>query len=243
MVPRWVIGLCAFGTCGAQVSAQTVPAEGRGGIPIFGLTTGREVFRDCVTDLDVSPDVPVVDLGCSVAESVPLGAASGAAAWMLRYRRVATQDYEEFIDTLSIDEFVLVRQLATGRFEAIWRLSRDRTYEFLEDVRFAAKDRGTLVSYLICLNGTGGCEQRFLYGGPGGWTEVDQSFRDALLVYVPEGWSIHKGRRIDVTTLRGVQPIVLPTDANCCPSGAIAFTVELWDRDLRLVSATIGGDP
>ena len=94
------------------------------------------------------------------------------------------------------------------------------------------------MSYLVCVNGTGGCAQHFLLG-QGDWAVVTQSYLEDLARLVPEGWRLHKGRMIDLQSLEGVQPLAAPLDANCCPSGMMTFRVTLRGRDLRLVDAEV----
>ncbi len=229
------VALALAGRAGAQVE-PVEPVEGFL-TPPTGADSG--VFRDCVTALPVASGDEVVDLGCSVVDSTFLGRTGGSDSWMITYRRGATIDYPEFVDTLSIDELALVLDASGGTgFEIIWHIARDRTYELLQDVQAVERDGGLLVSYDICLNGTGGCMQEFLLGTDA-WVAVTQSYLEGLAASVPGGWTLHKGRRIDLRTLRGVQPISRPEDPNCCPSGTIRFEVSLVRGDLRLVGAAV----
>ena len=133
------------------------------------------------------------------------------------------------------------RTLQSSKSLALWHLTRIQAYEFLERVESVESNGGTPVSYLTCLNGTGGCTQHFLFG-QGTWEVVAQPYLRVLEELLPQDWSLHKGRLIDLDTLRGTQPITRPGDANCCPSGMIEFVVELSDGALHLVSATVSGD-
>jgi hypothetical protein len=45
---------------------------------------------------------------------------------------------------------------------------------------------------------------------------------------------LHKGRRIDLSTLRFEQPISRPEDANCCPSARLIGALRLEGQRLRL---------
>lgn len=223
----------------APSQGQVSPYE-----PVEGFVSGigssaLDMFTQCATELEVDHVGPWLDLGCSVVDSTRLGSGSEPEAWMLKYRRNAVLGYDDFADTLAIDELALVRRdRSDNAVEPLWHLTRIQTYEFLERVESAERDEGVLVSYLTCLNGTGGCAQHFLLGRAT-WEVVEQPYLDALQALLPRGWSLHKGRLIDLASLRGVQPIAGPGDANCCPSGQIDFQVELADGALRLVSAIV----
>jgi hypothetical protein len=55
----------------------------------------------------------------------------------------------------------------------------------------------------------------------------------------PEGWSLHKGRELDLSSLTGIQPLLGPDDANCCPAGSIGFSVSLQGRAFVLEDASV----
>jgi hypothetical protein len=230
-----------LGPLSGGLSAQSTPGEVDNTDWLEGAVTASVVFDQCVTELPI--DVRASELDCRVVSIKELGLDSGSSAWILTYRRSVVQAHDEFVDTLDIDELVLVqRPESAEHYELKWRAWRDRTYEFLLDTDVAPQQGGALLSYDICLNGTGGCDERFLFGSEGRWQSISESYREGLAAAVPDGWSLHKGRRLNVSTLRGVQPIALPTDANCCPSGHLDFEVELRGGDLSLVHARRGSD-
>jgi len=90
-----------------------------------------------------------------------------------------------------------------------------------------------------CIRGTGGCVEEVLVRGIGGWSDVELAFLDELGEHLPDGYSLHKGRRIDLTTLAFEQPIAGPDDPNCCPSASLVGTVLLDGVTLRLVEARL----
>jgi len=234
------VWLLAFATQAASAGAQLLPQAPEEGFFEVPLPTGPGALAECATPLTVTTVAPVTDLGCAVVDVTPLGATDRPRAWMVAYRRAAVVEYDQFADSMSIDELVLVRQETDRRFLLVWHLPQVRTYSFLEQVQSVQRDEGILVSYLICLNGTGGCAQHFLLGAPA-WSVVGQPYLDELRERLPEGGSLHKGRRIDLSSLEGTQPIAFPGDANCCPSGTMRFRVALVGHDLRLVSAELSG--
>ena len=219
------------------VSAQLVPHEPETGFldprPVFG----GEVFQRCVTAVTASYGENR-ELACTVVDSIAVDPGE-PPTWMLKYERQAVITDGEYADTITIDELALVREVSRGsEYELLWHLLRNQTEEFLSLVEFAPREEGTLVGYLVCLNGTGGCAQHFLLGRAD-WIVVSQSYLESLAGLVPEGWRLHKGRMIDLETLEGVQPLAAPRDANCCPSGRMTFRVELREGDLRLAGAEV----
>jgi len=160
---------------------------------------------------------------------------------MARYRRGAIERFDGTVDTLAFDEVVLFgmeprRDVAVP----VWHLIRDRSIEFIDGFRWSRKPGGLLVALDICLNGTGGCYEAWLteYGGDH-WAAVEPVYLTELARRAPEGFALHKGRRIDLETLTGEQPIAKRDDANCCPSGLMRFSVWLDGRRLRLVDAEV----
>jgi hypothetical protein len=222
------------GTAAAQLR-PIAPEEGFLTPPIV---VGPDVFDRCATGLTVVDRVEVVDLGCTVAETTLLGQLNGQRFWMLSYRRGVKLDYVQFVDSLSIDELVLVGSTTDGEFSVLWHLPHIRMYSFPEQVETAPHGSGLLVSFLTCLNGTGGCAQHFLFGDAR-WSVLAQTYLEGLTALLPDGASLHKGRRISLDTLTGVQPIAFPGDPNCCPSGEMHFSVSLQGDELRLESARV----
>ena len=216
-------------------TAQVLPGEPADGF-LEPPSVATAVFSECATPLQVEVLAQVVDLGCSVIDSTRIEEAV-PTAWMLRYERRATIDYDDFVDSLVIDEFVLVQRRADA-FHVVWHLPQITTYTFLRELTVARHHDAVLVSYFICLNGTGGCAQQFLVANPR-WSVVDQPYLEGLVARLPAEGSLHKGRRIDVATLQGVQPVAMPGDANCCPSARMTFAVELDGSELRLTRATM----
>lgn len=235
--------MLALGLLPGGVSAQSTPGEVDNTEWLEGVVTDSVAFDHCATELGVQPGAPTTELECRVVSVEDLGSDSGSSAWILTYRRNAIQSYDEFVDTLDIDEFVLLQRSDDAEtYELTWRVWRNRLYEVLVDTEVAPQQGGVLLSYTICLSGTGGCDERFLFGLERRWQSISESYQENLAAAVPNGWSLHKGRRVDVSTLQGVQPIALPTDANCCPSGHLDFAVELRGGDLSLLYARRGGD-
>ncbi|MDX2119534.1 MAG: hypothetical protein SF070_00565 [Gemmatimonadota bacterium] len=235
-----LVSLALFLTGSAAAAAQVEPSQ-----PAAGFVTGvsarsAAAFSTCLTSVQVVHTRAFADRGCAVVDSVRLASRDGHAAWMLTYRRDLVLDYADFMDTLVVDELVLIRaRPAQDRVDVVWHLTSIQTYAFLQAAASTLTREGILVSYRTCANGTGGCVEQFLLGDEQ-WAVVAEPYLDGLAAAVPAGWSLAKGRELDLTTLTGVQPIARPGDANCCPWGQIAFEVALRAGALHLTAATVG---
>lgn len=175
------------------------------------------------------------EIACDVVEALDLQ--TPVEAWLLRYRRTAEVPEGNAIAVVEIDELALI-EAAGGGYRVVWRLPVDLRFERLATGAIAQLGSATVIAYAVCMQGTGGCEERFLMYD-GGWTLLAQPFVDRLAALAPEGWSLHKGRHVDLASLTGVQPLAGPEDPNCCPSGSIRFSLALEGASLVLVDATV----
>lgn len=198
------------------------------------------ISSECATPLIPTAPEYTKSLQCSVV-NVSIIDTSGGVQWGLaRYRRLAVDSYEDFTDTLDFDELVLFEQHPSADSVALlWHVIRARQYEFITDADWTRRDKNFLLRITLCLNGTGGCSEAFLLRSPSGWSVVEMAFLDEMKKYFPEGYRIHKGRRLDLRTLSGVQPIAAPGDGNCCPSGLVEFSLDLVGSTLHLRSAKV----
>lgn len=214
--------------------------------PAEGFLVGADVPTDsayltCLTDLHMSAVVPAAALPCQVTEVVTMDTTSTWWWTMARYRRHAVENVDGAVDTLDIDELVLLAvDPSRDRARPVWHIVRDRAIEFITDYRWSRKRRQLLVAVDLCLNGTGGCQAVFLteYAGDH-WAVVEQTYRKELAALAPEGFRLHKGGRLDLETMTGEQPLAVRDDPNCCPSGLLSFSVWLDGRHLRLGRAEV----
>ena len=133
-------------------------------------------------------------------------------------------------DTVTEEEAVVFQATASGSLRAVWH-ERFETggFAILRSITAEVaprKDGTTLLSIMRCVNGTGGCDQQFLYRGANGdWSEVKQTWFDEL----PTGYSgrLRKGVRIDPVTLAGTAPFYGDADANCCASQEMIVDLAL----------------
>lgn len=191
----------------------------------------------CVTELVVGVEVGP----CRVVEVIVADTADALWWTLLRYRRSAVVRYEEFTDSLDLDEVLLVGvDPDRGRALPIWHTVEDRRFELVREIRWQRKRRAFLVGVQLCLNGTGGCGEVYLVSREGHhWGLVDQAFLQELAERAPDGYRLHKGRRLDLADFTGEQPLAHEDDPNCCPSGLMRFRVWLDGRVLKLVSAEV----
>ncbi len=225
---------------GAPVAAQR-PYDAAEGFLVRPATSLETARTRCLTDL--MPSLVAADdlISCRVTEFVTMDTADASWWAAARYRRRALDRGVGVSDTVDLDEVVLLAiSPHQGVARPIWHTIRDRSIELIDGIRWARRRAGLLVAVEVCLNGTGGCYDQMLveYGGDH-WAGVADDFVQDLARRAPAGFSLHKGRRLDLETLTGEQPIATRDDPNCCPSGMMRFTVWLDGRHLRLVKAEV----
>jgi hypothetical protein len=192
----------------------------------------------CVTPIENPYTAPVARSACAVRGVTPLGVLDDREWSVVRYLRELIVADSAFADTMPLDELVLIaRTPGAGRGRVAWHLARDRRDEFLASLTWHDTPRGAFLTLTLCLNGTGGCQDQYLRATSGRWHVVGQAFDADLQARLPAGHRLHKGRRLDLVTLRGSVPVATDLDGNCCPSFEIPFQVRLDGDTLRLESA------
>jgi hypothetical protein len=200
--------------------------------------TWADLTSRCVTPV-VNPYVtPVRRSDCRVASVTPLGSGDGRDWHVVRYLRELIVQDTAWADTMPLDELVLAgRAPGAADAEVVLHWTSDRRALFLDTAVAVPTAQGLLMELTVCLNGTGGCAREYLRLAAGRWREVIQAYVTDLHARLPADHTLHKGRQLDLATLRGVWPVAAPGDPNCCPSFEIAFRVRLDGDTLRLVEA------
>ena len=139
-------------------------------------------------------------------------------------------------DTVKEEEGVLFEVVNPESVRPVWhaRIESDDggMYRSVTPEIALTADGATLLSVMLCVNGTGGCSQEFLRRhADGKWFPVRQTWLDRL----PQGYvgRIRHGVRIDPQTLRGEAGFYGDADPNCCPSQRLI--VDLAVREDALV--------
>ena len=235
---RTLFALLCAGAIVFPAAAQR-PYDAAEGFLVHEPVSFSAAHGGCLTRLILESVAPSDVLPCEVVELVTMDTLDAWWWTMVRYRRGAIERFDGTVDTVDFDEVVLIgvdrdREVAIP----VWHLIRDRSIEFITGFRWSRKRSGLLLAVDICVNGTGGCHEEWLteYAGDH-WAVVEQSYLSELATRAPEGFALHKGRRIDLETTTGEQPIAKESDANCCPSGLMRFSVWLDGRRLKLVTA------
>jgi len=200
--------------------------------------TWADLTSRCVTPVANPYVTPVRRSECRVASVTPLGRGDGRDWHVVRYLRELIVQDTAWADTMPLDELVLAgRAPGAADAEVVLHWTSDRRALFLDTVVALPTAQGLLMELTVCLNGTGGCAQDYLRLAAGRWRTVIQAYVTALHARLPAEHSLHKGRQLDLATLRGVWPVAAPGDPNCCPSFEIAFQVRLDGDTMRLVEA------
>ena len=237
---RTLVSILALsGHLASAARAQVDPNDPRQGFLPGVSAPWERVDTECLTEMQIQTTAPVHGVECAVVRRQPMGQAQGWEWHVVRYLRHAIVVYDEFDDSLSIDELVLLaRRPGADTASLRWHLRSVREYDFLMDPVWADTDDGVFLGLSICLNGTGGCREEYMRLVNGRWVVLGQAFLDGLRAHLPAGYRMHHGHKLDLTTMRGVQWIARPDDANCCPSGRLDFRVRLEGDTLRLLEAT-----
>lgn len=218
-----------LGTClvAAGAAAQQ-PWEVADGFRDSASVAWTDARTRCATALRTGFVTAATDSSCRVVNLVPLGTVGGRAWHVARYRRVAILADSFVTDTMELDELALFARVAGAPDARLaWHLVRDREFEFLDTLRLVETSGDVFLVLSLCLNGTGGCGDQYLRFDRDRWRPVTQPFaRDLQARLPPEHW-LHKGRRLDLETLRGVWPVAAPGDGNCCPSLEMPFRLRL----------------
>jgi hypothetical protein len=149
-------------------------------------------------------------------------------------------------DTVTEKEAVLFEAPAPGQVRPVWH-ERIETGEYgvwrSITPEVAPTSQGTtLLSVMLCLNGTGGCGQEFLQRhADGRWYGVRQEWLDQL----PGGFigRIRHGIHIDPQSLRGEAGYYADRNPNCCPSQRLVVDLQLRGDSLVLRRQTVIAEP
>lgn len=233
--------LSAVATTPPPMSAQLEPEYPDNGFLSSLDVRASEVGSDCLTELRPMEAVEVTSASCRVASIDTLHSEPAGVVLSVRYVRWISTPYVSWSDSLQVDEIVLFEtERGSARARAIWH--RVGANNFLNGAEAAPHAEGLLVQVFNCVRGTGGCvEDILLRRGADRWGTVSLTFLEELSPHIPDGYHLHKGRRIDLETLTFEQPVATRGDANCCPSGLLRGSLELDGWMLRLVSAEVVG--
>lgn len=243
-----------------RAGAQVLPAPDdsresmlRGLVPAQGAIPVARAQRECLT-LPVDPPNDrlqgphgdrLISSRCDVGSfddlnAAPLGKWSAAQyKWVSIFSAEDTSKGRDARDTVTEEESVLFEVVKSGSVRPVWHARIESgPYGAWRSVtpEIAATPEGTvLLSVMMCVNGTGGCNQEFLHRHPDGhWFAVRQTWLDQL----PHGYSgrIRHGVRIDPRTLRAEAGFYADEDPNCCPSQTLIADLTV-QRDALVLQA------
>jgi hypothetical protein len=250
--------LVAVLALGARPGAQVVPDDSResvlrGLLPARGVIPVARAQRECLA-LPVDPPNDrlqgphgdtLISSRCDVGSFEDINAArpgTWSAAqykWVSIFSPEGTSQGKDARETVTEEEAVLFEVVKPGSVRPVWhaRIESDG-YGVWRSVtpEIGATTEGTvLLSVMMCVNGTGGCNQEFLHRhADGRWFAVRQTWFDQL----PSGYfgRIRHGVRIDPRTLRAVAGFYGDEDPNCCPSQTLIADLTVQRDALVLQS-------
>jgi hypothetical protein len=246
--------LCFWLAAPLAAFAQNGEEPIKGLVPNAPAVSSAKAAKDCV-ELPVAPADDrlqgphgdrLIRTSCEVVEFHP------AARWataLYRWNSVFTAEDSrrgpDARDTAQEDEAVVFDSPAPGMLRPVWHARIDTgpfgVYRSVTP-EIASIQGSTLLSVMLCVNGTGGCGQDFLVRGSGGkWQDVRQQW----LKQLPAGYSgrIRHGTRIEPRTLKGEAGFYADGDANCCPSQVLKLDLALKGDALVLAGHHVTASP
>lgn len=249
-LPRVIVALHAFivgplfGATGAQ-SAHVSEAPGRFlARPTVSIDSVRHHCLELGDDT-YGRDVPRIG-ACALGAVTSLGTAGGRSWYSTTVRRrwLLADSSQMKADTVAESELVLFAAAVAQHRKRDTLLTPVWHYRFEPEMLrsvtpeiASAEDGGVLVAIDECVNGTGGCSQRFFLERGGRWRVARLAFLDSLNRQYP-GAILH-GYHVDVRTLRASAAVYAVSDGNCCPSRIAEMRLRLRDGALEIVELRV----
>jgi hypothetical protein len=231
---RLIIPITVAMAIPGAVSAQLGPEHPADGFFSAEPVRVADVASHCATEIEPGPNDVVTYSTCALAEIDTLVGGPSEVVLAARYVRWIRSSDVDWVDSLQVDEVVLFETLNDDPTLATPVWHRVGYHNFLSLLDWAEYDGVHLLQLYNCVRGTGGCVEDLLLRDDTGWVALELTFVAELGAHVPADYQLHKGRRIDLSTLRFEQPISRPEDANCCPSARLIGALRLEGQRLRL---------
>ena len=255
------IALCAAARLQGQVTPSTRPSADRiPGHVVRGDSISAAVARtQCVALGDALYTEDVRELGaCRVTAFDTLPSAGGDAwayavyahRWLVPSGPIVETTPRTTptpADTVGEIELVLLRRTrldptrsgqAGGALTPVWhyRVEAELVRSVLPTAVTVA-DGSALFAIDECVNGTGGCAQRFVAYRAGNWRNIRSVFLDSLARRFPG--AVQHGFHVDLSTLRANAALYSPNDANCCPSRGAELTLGFRNDALEMTGLRV----
>jgi hypothetical protein len=230
--------LAIYGTATAAQSAKTPEMPGH-------FLTGEAVAiasarRGCLELGDSTYTSDVHQIGACISLGLTSLGVAGGVRWYssLASRRWLLNDPPKSTpDTVVESELVLFRAIGDTALTPVWHYRFEPAELRSVTPQVVAAGGGVLVSIDECLNGTGGCGQRFFTYRGDRWRVVRLTFLDSLNRRFPG--SINHGSHVDPRTLRANAAVYSREDANCCPSRIAEMRLRLRGDALEIVQLSV----
>ena len=250
---RTILGAVALAAAGAGSGVGFLDAQETAAVGDFVARSAAmpiASLRDTCLNLgDLLFDKEVPQIGrCQSRGVTALGLVGGDRWYSAQFarRRLLAGSAGVAPDTVAEEELVVLKAVTAGAH----RGTRDTLlvpvwhYRFEpENLRSVTPEIASVTGGVVlmaideCVNGTGGCSQRFLVRRENRWRAARLPFLDSLNRAYPD--AINHGYHVDIRRMRGDAAVYSPNDHNCCPSRVAEFRLRLRGDALEIVQLRV----
>jgi hypothetical protein len=101
-------------------------------------------------------------------------------------------------------------------------------------LRVLTLDGRTVIESRVCMSGTTECGSEFAIWDNRSVGKIENHAVDEIRLRLPRGYDLNTTPQIDIASLSGKGTASARGDADCCPSGTIAFKLQLSGAELHV---------
>ncbi len=117
----------------------------------------------------------------------------------------------------------------------LYAVQDDEAHVRLDPLRLVTIGAASVIESRVCMSGTGECGRELVLWRDGQVEPIENHTVAEIQEQLPKGYELKMNPEIDLPALSGRGKAWAKTDADCCPSATIAFTLRLDARDLHVV--------
>lgn len=116
----------------------------------------------------------------------------------------------------------------------LFAVQEDEARILLAPLQVVEVGDGTILESRVCMSGTTECGSEFARWGNGRVEKIADHTVSEIRSQLPKGYDLSTNPKIDLAQLSGEGKAATRNDADCCPSGTIAFKVRLEGTELHV---------
>lgn len=116
----------------------------------------------------------------------------------------------------------------------VYAVQDDEAKVRLAPLRVVAIGGRTVIESQVCMSGTGECGRELAVWTPGGVFPIEDHIVAEIRAQLPKGYDLKMNPAVDLDALTGAGKAWAKSDAECCPSAEIRFTLRLDERALHV---------